>query len=83
MLRVIHFLLQLLILAAAFLDLLEFLVMDRETFKTMWEMSASGAETEHLFLRSPEIEFYAAENEIRVQALKFMPDVSPDALVRS
>lgn len=49
--------------------------MDRETFKTMWKMSAPGTESEHLFLRVSQFEYFA-EEEIRFKALYAMPDVS-------
>lgn len=49
--------------------------MDRETFKKMWEMSAPGSETEHLFLRLPQVEFYA-EERVGENCLEVMPDVS-------
>lgn len=49
-------------------------IMDRETFKIMWEMSAPGTETEHLFLRQPQTEFYVKEEKIRNYNLNVMPD---------
>jgi hypothetical protein len=52
-----------------------FLVMDRETFAKMWEMSASGSEAEHCFMRIRQTEYYAEAREGE-NVLRGMPEVS-------
>lgn len=49
--------------------------MDRETFDTLWKMSASDAPTRHLFMRIPQTELYT-EPLLGPSVLKVMPDVS-------
>lgn len=48
--------------------------MDRETFKTMWEMSASGSEAEHCFMRHHQTEYYA-DGKDGNKVLEDMPEV--------
>lgn len=48
---------------------------DRETFKTMWEMSAPGGPAEGCFLRITEEELYCQERA-QPNPLEVMPDVS-------
>lgn len=54
---------------------LTFAGMDRETFDTLWKMSASDAPTRHLFMRIPQTELYT-EPLLGTSVLEVMPDVS-------
>ncbi|KAH8110280.1 D-aspartate oxidase [Phellopilus nigrolimitatus] len=47
--------------------------MDRETFRTMWEMSEAGKDSEQCFLRLPQAEYYCEERP-GTTSLEVMPD---------
>jgi hypothetical protein len=48
--------------------------LDRETFKIMWEMSKPGSETEGLFLRMNQKDYYEVPPDQDIP-IEWMPDV--------
>ena len=50
------------------------LELDRETFEIMWEMSKPGSETEGLFLRIDQKDYYEVQPDQDIP-INWMPDV--------
>lgn len=49
--------------------------LEKETFKTLWELSAEGSPAQRCFIRAKQTEYYTIERE-DPDYLSFMPDVS-------